>query len=90
MTEKKVPKQLAEEKEQLHSIKALGDTDGGKALVSLLVTDIVGSMHHLINGSDHVQHIAEMKARMELAKLIINAEASEEHLDTLIEEALRE
>ena len=87
---KDIPLQLKEEKDKLGAIKALGDTKGGKALVSLLVTDIVGGVHKLINDGDAVKEVAEMKARMELAQLIINAEDNEEHLDTLIAEALSE
>lgn len=84
----KIPPDLKERKDQLHSIKALGDTPGGQELVSLLVEDIVNGMHQLIGGVDHIKVIAEMKVRMELAQLIISAEESEKHLDTLIKEAL--
>jgi len=82
--------QLKGQKDTLHSIKALGDTQGGEALVSLLVADIVGSIHKLIGGADHIKEIAEMKARMELAELILNAEENEKEIDRLIAEALSE
>jgi len=81
---------LEEQKDQIHSIKALGDTDGGKELVALLVKDVVVGVHHLVAGADHVKTIAEMKARMELAQLILNAEDTEKELDILIAEALSE
>jgi hypothetical protein len=83
--------ELADQKDQLHTIKALGDTQGGKALVSLLVADIVGSIHKLTSGGhDPIKETAEIKCRMELAQLIVNAEESEAHIDALIAEALLE
>ncbi len=87
---KKVPPQLKEQKDTLHAIKALGDTEGGKALLALLVEDMAGSIHKLINGGDVTVEIAEIKSRMELSKLILNAKESERELDKMIADALLE
>ena len=84
------PPELKERKDQLHLIKAVGDTPGGKELVSLLLEDVVGSVHRLIGGADTTKEISDMRARLELVQLIRSAEENEKHLDTLIKEALSE
>ena len=86
--EAKVPEDLKEQKSQLHAIKALGDTEGGKALVSLLVEDTVSCIHKLLPNEDNTALVVKMHTNMELCGTILGAEANEEHLDELIKEAL--
>ena len=81
---------LDKQKEKIHSIKALGDTEGGKALVSILVEDVVDSIHKLVKGNDVNTEIAYIKANMKLLRHILNVKEDEEEIDKLIAEALLE
>ena len=75
--------------DQMHSIKALGDTQGGKALVDLLTRDIIALVHKLASpDGDSIPLRAELKSTLNLMKLILNAEENESLLDEAIEEAL--
>ena len=83
---------LAEEADIVRDIKALYDTPGGKRLVELLVKDIVGSVHRLTASKpeEREELIAQLKSNLSLARLIVNAEDSEKHLDEMIADALTE
>jgi len=77
--------------EKLHSIKALGDTPGGKVLVDLLMQDVVAIVYKLQNHPENRDALCtELQVTLALAKLIINSEDSEKVLKEQIEEALRE
>lgn len=87
---------LAEQADQLHKIKALADTDGGKELIKLLLTDVVGSVNRLIGlyrtatRDELVSTIAEMSAHLNTARLLINSKDNLEFLDSELEDMLRE
>ena len=82
---------LMQDEDKLHSIKALGDTPGGKVLVELLMQDVVNIVYKLQNNpGDRDALCTELQVTLALAKLIINAEDSEKVLKEQIEEALRE
>jgi len=90
MRSKEVPKELADQKDELHSIKALGDTEGGKALVASLLADVVTAVHQLKIGGDNTACVATIKSKLALVETIMGAKAAEENVDTLIAEALSE
>ena len=77
-------------KNNIHSLKALGDTPGGKVLVDFLIGNIVDSVNQLIAGGDKEKLIAVMKVNLELSQQIIKAEENEKEIDELIAQALRE
>ena len=82
---------LVEQAEALHEIKALYDQPGGKQLVSLLLKDVVSTVHLLANGNQERDMLCErLKANLNLARLLIKAEENEQHLDDLIADALAE
>lgn len=82
--------------EKLHDISALASTEGGKTLISLLIKDTVGGVQRLRSAYKTASHteliaiIADMNARFETAKLLLNAKDSEEVAVARLEEALRE
>jgi len=83
---------LAEQADQLHDIKALHESNGGKALVELLMKDVVGVVHRLTTAKPEERDALceRLKANLNLAKLIINAEDNEAHLDQMIADNLAE
>ena len=87
---------LQEQTDQLHDLKALGDTPGGKVLIDLYMKDAVGVVYQLANKHKDMNEL-ELKARcIELntflyaAKMLINAEDAEKEVQATLEEALRE
>ena len=82
---------LVQDEDRLHSIKALGDTVGGKVLVELLMKDVVDIVYKLQNQPENRDALCiELQVTLTLAKLIINAEDSEKVLKEQITEALSE
>ena len=87
---------LAEQADKLQDIKALGDTNGGKELVKLLLTDVVNNVRKLSNNyssytqQEFIAACATMKANTDLAKLITSAEGNLEYLDEEIARLLAE
>lgn len=77
------------ERDTYHSIKALADTPGGKALVDVLVSEILGIVHQLAN-SDADPLCAHLQAKMNLLRVIIKAEENEKAIDALLSGSLRE
>jgi len=81
-------KTLKEDKATFRSIKALGDTEGGKELQALLVQQIMSYVHQL-SVSDADPLCAKLQANIALLRMIISAEDNEKAVDELIEEALQ-
>lgn len=87
---------LAEQADKLQDIKALGDTNGGKELVTLLLTDVVNNVRKLSNNyssytqQEFIATCATMKANTDLAKLITSAESNLDYLDEEIARLLAE
>lgn len=87
---------LAESADSVHAIKAIADQEGGKVLVRLLLKDVVNAVNTLRTGyatlthTELIAHCATLNERINLAKLLINAEESEKALDKAIAEALAE
>lgn len=89
-------KLVKEKVEQLHDISSLASTAGGQTLVTLLIKDTVNAMQRLRASYKTASHtelvtiIADMSARFETAKLLLNAKESEDVANERLEEALRE
>ena len=79
-----------EQVDQMHAIKALGDTQGGQELVTLLMQDVASGVYTLAygDGSDRDRLCADLKANLNVVKLILNAEENEKILLAQIAEAL--
>jgi hypothetical protein len=87
---------LAQQADHLHDIKALAESNGGKALVKILFTDVVhsvrklGGMYTTATHAELVSQIARMDAHLSTARLIVNAKDNLEYLDSELAEMLRE
>jgi HPt (histidine-containing phosphotransfer) domain-containing protein len=87
---------LAESADAMHAIKAIADQPGGKELVRLLLVDVVNVVHKLrtnyatLSHPELMAYCATLNERINLAKLLINAEEKEKELNKAIEEALAE
>lgn len=87
---------LAEQADKLQDLKALHDTDGGKVLVRLLLTDVVNNVKRLCSSYRSATHvelmatIASIESNLDTAKLLIGAEEGMKVLDAELEDALRE
>ena len=85
---------LAEQADKLQDIKALGDTNGGKELVNLLLTDAVNAARKMANNyttysqNDFIAQCATIRANTDLARLILSAEDNLEYLDEQIAQLL--
>jgi len=87
---------VMEQVEKLHDISSLASTAGGKTLINLLIKDTVNAMQRLRASYRTASHtellaiIADMSAKFETAKLLLNAKEGEEVANERLEEALRE
>ena len=87
---------LAEQADKLQDIKALGDTNGGKELVRLLLTDAVNAARKMANNyttytqNDFIAQCATIKANTDLARLILSAKDNVDYLDEEIARILAE
>lgn len=87
---------LAAQADQLQDLKAVADTPGGKQLIKLLMTDVVGSINRLESSYRTATHqeltaiIAQMSASLTLAKVLIHSKENMEALDKELEAALSE
>lgn len=81
---------LVSEADKLHDIKTLYDTEGGKQIVNLLLKDVVSVVHTITNAEpkDMPQLAERLKASLNLVRLFVKAGENEEHLDSLIADAL--
>jgi hypothetical protein len=85
---------LAEQADKLQDIKALADTNGGKEIIKLLLTDAVNAMRKMSTNyatythSDFIAQCATINANVSLAKLLINSKDNLEYLDEQIAELL--
>jgi hypothetical protein len=87
---------LAEQADNLHDIKGLADTDGGKRLVEILMTDAVSSFYRACSSYRTATHLeliallADVSSKLDTAKLLINSKEGMEYLDAELNRALRE
>jgi hypothetical protein len=87
---------LAEQADQLHSLKTLADTDGGKDLINLLIKDVVYAVHKLCGKYKIATHteliatIADMHAHLTTAQLLLRSKDNLEIVDSELDEMLRE
>lgn len=87
---------LVEQADLAHDLKVLYDTEGGKALVKLLIKDIKYNLQRLVNTYKSATHvelittIASIDASLTTAKLLIDSKDVVAILDAELDEALRE
>ena len=87
---------LATEADQLQSIKALADTEGGQLLIKLLMKDVVNKVNQLESNYRSASHIellaiiAEMSVHLNTARLLIKSKENLDYLDKELTEALSE
>ena len=88
---------IEEIKEDLGKIKdlnILGETEGGKQLISTLMTDVVSSIDDLVSSRETLSHqgfiaIAwDIKTRLDVIRSITRAKKNKEFLEELLKEAL--
>lgn len=85
---------IIEDLNKIKDIVILADTEGGKQLVSLLVEDIVSNIDGLLNERHTASHtqlismICDLKARLDMVRIITRAEHNEKFLKELLEETL--
>lgn len=85
---------LAEQADQLHDIKALFDTIGGKALFKLVTQDAVARVYALEANYKTASHAellalcADLSSHLQLARLLRRAEENERLADEALTEAL--
>jgi hypothetical protein len=85
---------LAEQYDQLHRIKALADTEGGKELQNLIMADVVARVNALesqYKTASHAEIIAlcaDLSSHLQLARLLTSAEENLKYVDEAIANAL--
>lgn len=85
---------LAEQFDTVHDLKALYDTEGGKQLVTLLLSDVTTAVYKIaaqrreLSLQDFQSLASDIDTKLNLAKLLINAKENEEFLEEQIQEAL--
>ena len=89
-------KGLLQQADKLHDLSALASTEGGKALIGLLIKEAVYCVHRLRSSYRTATHpellatIAELGAKIDTATLLLSAKESEDVINERLEEALRE
>jgi hypothetical protein len=87
---------IADQADKLQDLKVLYDTEGGKALVKLLMQDVVYGTKHLMASYRTATHteliavIAKLASDYDTAKLLMDAKVGMEILDAELTEALSE
>jgi hypothetical protein len=82
--------------DELHALKTLYDTDGGKMLVDLLLKDVVYAVRNLsacyktATHTELIAIIAKLSSDLDTAKLLLNAKEGLEILDKELQEALND
>ena len=89
LSERKDLEPLLQSRDQYHKIKVLHETEGGKELVTLLVEEVVSIVNRL-SQSDASPLCADLKANLNLLRLIQNAEENEGVVEESLKEALLE
>lgn len=86
---------LLAQADDLHGIKTLVDTDGGKQLIKLLSADVLNGVHLLRSKYKEATHvelvaiIALLDSRVDLLRLLLNAKDSLSVVNEELENALR-
>lgn len=87
-------KEIARDLEEISKIEALSITDGGKALVRGLLSDVVMCVDTLALGystltlQQFVSLSADMKSKLDLIRVITKSKKNKKFLEELLEEAL--
>lgn len=85
---------LAEQWDQLHDLKALYDSEGGKQLVSLLLQDIssavtnVAANRRMYTLQDFQSLASDIDTKLNLVRLLTRAEENERFVEEQIQESL--
>lgn len=94
MRTKKEIQEIKEDLETIQDMVVLGQTKGGKQLVKSLVKDVVSiidtlcSQHRTLTEKEMIGLCAEMKSKIDVARVIDRAEGNANYLKELLEEAL--
>lgn len=80
---------LMDQKDHLHAIRVLKESDGGKELIKVLTAGVVSCMRIVANDTEYPKGAA-LKANLSLLTILMNAKDNEEIVDQAIEEALSE
>lgn len=94
MDKKKEIESIEEDLKNISSLAVIGQTEGGKILVKSLVTDIIAvvdtlcSKHKELTTQEFVSLCAEMKTKIDMARVIDRAEGNKKYLEELLKETL--
>lgn len=87
-------KLIADDLQTVAAISAIADMEGGKLLVSNLVKDVVGTIETLgvkyktLTLQEFVGICADMKSKLDLARVIARSKKNKEYLDGELEKIL--
>lgn len=87
-------KGILDDLEKITAISALNSMEGGKLLVKNLLIDVVSSVstlcarHSDLTMQEFVALSVDMKTKINLAKVLTNAEKNKKYLNELLEQAL--
>lgn len=86
--------QIADDLDEIASIAAVSDTQGGKVLIKSLIADIISDIdtlsvrHKELTLQEFVGISSDLKNKGDLVKVLVNAKKNKKYLETLLEEAL--
>lgn len=86
----------AEQYDNLHKLKALYDTEGGKFLVKTLMQEVVGRLYNLrsnaatLTRDELVAGLTRIDIALDTAKSLMDAEEAMKLIDVELQEALSE
>lgn len=87
-------KGILDDLDKITAISALNSMEGGKLLVENLLIDVVSSVstlcakHSELTMQEFVTLSVDMKTKINLAKVLTNAEKNKKYLNELLEQAL--
>lgn len=87
-------KQIADDLSKVSAISALGDTEGGKVLITSLIKDVIDNVETLcaknkeLTMQEFVSICSDMKNKLDLVKVFKNSKKNKDYLKELYEEAI--
>lgn len=88
--------ELLKSADAIHDIKVCAESNGGKALIKYLITNVVNTVHVLSGQHQNMTHIelvttiSKMSTNLTTARFLTTAKGDVEELDKQIAEMLRE
>lgn len=81
---------------KISAVKAMADSEGGQIIVQSLVSDVISAMDTLcvkyssMSLQEFISLCADMKSKIDLARVITRSNKNKKALENMIEETLQE